>query len=222
VPPRRRVTTEPPRIAAVVLTDLTDAPADELGAGADLDGLAFDDVQVSTLTLSSAVVRECRFRGVVAREADWRSARLHDTTFDRLDVPVVRASRSQWRDVRVEGSRLGSVEAYETSWRSVHLVGCKLGYLNLRGAELLDVALTDCVVEELDLGQADVRRVRLDGTRVATLDVQGATLQHLDLRGADLEELRGLEGLRGATVTPAQLSLLAPLLAGAWGIKVED
>jgi uncharacterized protein YjbI with pentapeptide repeats len=123
--------------------------------------------------------------------------------------------------VRVTG-RIGSLEAYESELRSVHFVGCKLSYVNLRGAELLDVAFTDCVIEELDLVQSKVRRVRVDGCRIAHLDVQHSELHDFDLRGAELESIGGLSQLRGTTITPSQLTLLAPLLASELGIRVED
>ena len=108
---------------------------------------------------------------MTADEADLKGARLTEVVLDQVGFPVVRAVRSQWRDVHVSG-RLGSVEAYESQWRSVHFVGCKLSYVNLRGAELLDVLFTDCIIEELDLVGAAATRVALVGTRVANLDVQ--------------------------------------------------
>ncbi|GAA4670496.1 hypothetical protein GCM10023226_03830 [Nocardioides nanhaiensis] len=203
------------------LGELGVGDAEELVADADLDGRSFDGVTTPTLDLGGAAVLGCAFIGVAAREADWGSTRLHEVTFDRLDVPVMRAPRGDWREVRVEGSRLGSVEAYETSWRSVHFVGCKLGYLNLRGAELLDVAFTDCTIEEIDVGRATARRVAFAGSRLARLTAQGGSFEHVDLRGCELAEVDGVDCLRGVTISPEQLDLLAPLLARERGIKVE-
>lgn len=217
----RSVSTLAPHLDPVVHPDLSPGSPDLLVADADLHALSFDGVDLPLLTLAGASLDACRFAGVTAREADWRSTRLRETTFERLDVPVMRAPRGVWRDVHVSGARLGSVEVYETLWQGVHFVGCKLGYVNLRSAELLDVAFTDCVIEELDLLQATARRVALRSTRVTRLNLQQAKLEHVDLRGADLEELQGLDGLRGATISPTQLDLLAPLLAREKGLKVE-
>nr|WP_301539851.1 pentapeptide repeat-containing protein [Nocardioides sp. zg-DK7169] len=172
------------------------------------------------LDLTGAVLASTQLTAVSADETDLKGARLSEVHLDRVAMPVVRAARGQWRDVRVSG-RLGSLEAYESQWRSVHFVGCKLSFVNLRGAELLDVAFTDCLIEELDLSSAKVRRVRLTDTRVAQLDVRGSTLEALDLRGADLAVIDGPLDLRGATVTPDQLTLLAPAFAEALGVRVE-
>jgi uncharacterized protein YjbI with pentapeptide repeats len=218
----RRASTLAPSIDTIGHTQLLPGTPDQLVADADLHGLSFSDLDTALLALGGATVDGCSFAGVTAREADWRSTRLRETTFERLDVPVMRAPRGVWRDVHISGTRLGSVEAYETSWQSVHFVGCKLSFLNLRGAELLDVAFTDCVIEELDLLQTSARRVSLRGTRVSRLNLHLGKFEHVDLRGADFEEIHGLDGLRGVTISPAQLDLLAPLLAREKGIKVED
>lgn len=179
--------------------DLADGDSDKLTANADLEAV--------------------RFRGLSADALDLRSARLREVELDQVNLPVVRAARGQWRDVRVSG-RLGSLEAYEAQWRSVHFVGCKLSFVNLRGAELLDVAFTDCIVEELDLLDARARRVRLRETRVGHLSLREGELRDVDLRGAELESIDGVRHLRGATVSPVQLTLMAPLLADALGIQV--
>jgi uncharacterized protein YjbI with pentapeptide repeats len=217
-----RAATLAPSIDPVRLPELTPGMPDQLVADADLHALAFSDLDVASFALGGASVDGCGFAAVTAREADWRATRLRESTFERLDVPVLRAARGVWRDVHVSGARLGSVEAYESQWQSVHFVGCKLGFLNLRSAELLDVAFTDCVIEELDLLQTTARRVAFRDTRIVRLNAHQAKLEHVDLRGADLEELDGLDGLRGATITPHQLDLLAPLLAREKGLKVED
>jgi hypothetical protein len=48
------------------------------------------------------------------------------------------------------------------------------------------------------------------------------TLQQVDLRGAELGITVDPGSLRGAIVSPAQLASMAPLLADAMGIIVED
>lgn len=210
-----------PQLDRLHLDGLADGDPDELGRDADLDGVRYADLVVPTLDLQGARVASTRWAGLTADEADLRGARFSEVELDRVNVPVVRAARSQWRDVVVSG-RLGSVEAYEAHWRSVHVTGCKISYLNLRAAQVTDLAFTDCVIEELDLVEVVARRVRLSGTRVGHLNVQNADLQDVDLRGATYDGVDGVLGLRGATVSQDQLMLLAPLLAAGLGLDVES
>lgn len=209
-----------PRLDPLHLVDLEPGDPGELERDADLDGVRFADLAVATLDLQGARVASSQWAGLTADELDVRGASFSEVELDRVNVPVVRAARSQWRDVVVSG-RLGSVEAYEAQWRSVHVTGCKLSYLNLRGGSVTDLAFTDCVIEELDLVEVVARRVRLSGTRVGHLNVQHADLQDVDLRGATFDGVDGVLGLRGATVSHDQLMLLAPLLAAGLGLDVE-
>lgn len=216
---RRR--TAAPRLTAPALASLVDGDPAALRPGGGVDGARFTGLRLAALELAGARVIESQLEDVHADETDLTGARLSDVALDGVSLPVVRAVGGQWRDMRVTG-RLGSLEAYESSWRSVHLVGCKLSFVNLRGAELLDVVLTGCVVEELDLGGARLNRVRLEDTTVGRLDVQQAQLQDVDLRGARLDDLAGVRDLRGATVSPAQLTQLAPAIAAELGLRVQD
>lgn len=209
-----------PQIEALRLSGLAAGDPADLTRNADLESVHYTDLILAELVLAGAKLDGVHFVGLVADETDLKGARLSEVHLEQANLPVVRAARSQWRDVQVTG-RLGSVEAYEAQWRSVHFVGCKLSFVNLRGAELLDVAFTDCIIDELDLVGAAATRVRLSQTRVNHLNVRQARLRDVDLRGATLEVIEGLTDLRGATISPLQLTLLAPLLADELGLNVE-
>ncbi|MDO8143605.1 pentapeptide repeat-containing protein [Isoptericola sp. 178] len=212
----------PPVVDPVALTDLDPGEAGELVAGADLEGREHTAVEADRLELRGAQVHSSRLRGLQAREADLRNLTLTEVVMEQVAVPVVQGIRGRWRDVELRDARIGSAELYESTWQSVRFVGCKLGYVNLRGATLQDVVFTDCQIDELDLVQVRATRVAFDGTAVRRLDVQASTLQHVDLRGADLSELVGTDALRGTTITSVQLAHLAPLLAANLGITVVE
>jgi uncharacterized protein YjbI with pentapeptide repeats len=219
--PSAPASVKPPQIGPLSFGDLVAGTSADLVRSADLESARYDDVVLSHLDLSGAVLDHVQVVGLSADEVDLKGARLSEVELDQVNLTVVRAARSQWRDVRVTG-RVGSFEAYEAQWRSVHFVGCKLSFVNLRGAELLDVAFTDCIIEELDLLSAVVRRVRLQDTRVGHLSVRDSQLQDFDLRGARLESIDGVLNLRGTTISPDQLQVLAPVMAESLGLSIED
>ncbi|MGH1561422.1 pentapeptide repeat-containing protein [Mumia sp. DW29H23] len=198
----RRTKTRAPQLDALAVDDLVEGTVDDLRPSADLEGLVLRDLTADAVDLSGG--------------------RLRESVLERVNVAVLRGPRATLRDVHVDGGRIGSADVYDSTWESVRVSGCKLSFVNLRGAHLRDVVFADCVIDELDLVQATALRVSFVGCTIARLDVQHTTSTDLDLRGAELREIVGVTSLRGVTISPLQLTLLAPLLADSLGIRVED
>jgi hypothetical protein len=51
--------------------------------------------------------------------------------------------------------------------------------------------------------------------------VTDAVLKDFDLRSSEFSMIRGVDGLKGATVDDYQLNLLGPILAEQLGIRVQ-
>ena len=151
-----------------------------------------------------------------------RRARFVETLVADLKAVTVDLAESIWRDSMLTGGRLGVAAAPGAQLTRVRLRGVKVDFLNLRGATLQDVVFEDCAFGEVDVSDASLTDVEFPGSRVDALVVRGATLSQVDLSGATLQALSGLDNLRGAIVSAAQLLDLAPLLADHLGIAVRD
>jgi uncharacterized protein YjbI with pentapeptide repeats len=210
-----------PRIDPITLVDLTDVPGDLLHAGDARDAERYQATDLSGRDLTGIRFQECEFQGVMLHECRLRGSSFSDCVLSDVHAAVFSAPRSTWRDVRIEHSRLGSVEVYEAGMRSVHLDACKLGFVNLRNAALTDVLISNCIIDELDLGSATVQRLELQNCRIGTLDTTNARLKDVDLRSSEFGAIQGVEGLRGAIIDDSQLNLMAALLARHLGIIVR-
>jgi uncharacterized protein YjbI with pentapeptide repeats len=217
--PNERV--RPPKIRRLALPQLVDASDTELGIDDERERERLADADYSGLDLMGIKFDECELDGVNFGDSDLRSARFIETRLTKINAPILRAPRSTWRDVELTASRIGSGELFESNWRTASIRNCKLGYVNLRASELADVEFVDCMIDELDLGGSKASRVAFVGTTVGLLDVTRATLTDFDLRGAELRGIRGIESLRGATISELQLGELAPLLADHLGLRTE-
>jgi uncharacterized protein YjbI with pentapeptide repeats len=203
----------------VRLNGLTDAPAQE--AGDTCEGLRFDGESFDGMDLQGSTFLECEFAAVSMMDTGLRGARFLECRFSGLYAPVFRAPRSTFRDVVLEGSRLGSAELYDSGWNSVHVDGGKLDFVNLRSSRLTDVLFSNCRIEELDLDGVHATRVAFRDCTIGSLNLSGAVLQDVDLRTTGFRSITHLPGLSGATVDEAQLMMLAPLLAVNLGLRVE-
>ena len=152
-----------------------------------------------------------------------RRARVRHTLLDDVRATDLRLGDAVLDEVLVTGSRIGALAASGGDWRDVRIRATRSNLLDLRGATLANVVFEDCVIDELDLsGAGGPRRCGCSGTTIGTLTVEEARLDGLDLTGGRIALVRGVGSLRGATVTPAQLLELAPLLAAHLGIDVQS
>ena len=210
-----------PRPFTLRAVDRAEGYPGDLGPRELAEGLRFTG-EWSGLDLTDAVLDECELDGVSIEDSQLRGIRISETVITSLNVAALRAPHSQWREVSVERSRIGSAELFESEWASVRFSASKLGYVNLRAASLTDVAFDGCTIDELDLARVKASRVSLRNCSIGTLDVSGATLANVDLRGAEFSTVNGIAGLKGATIDGMQLLMFAPLFAAELGIEVDD
>ena len=109
---------------------------------------------------------------------------------------------------------------YDSGLNGVEFVGMKLGFVNLRASTITDVVFRDCVIDEIDVADARLLRVSFEGSTIREVAGTNTRVEHVDLRGAVLDRVERLEGLRGATIGGEQLYALAPLLAAQAGYRV--
>ena len=83
------------------------------------------------------------------------------------------------------------------------------------------MAFEECEIGSLDAGSANLRSVAFVDCALQELNVVEATLSKVDLSGASLKTLVGVESLRGAIISHGQLLDLAPLLAAQLGVEVR-
>lgn len=214
--------TRPPRIDAFELRELVPSHADDLRAQGRAEGLRLSSIDLGGLDLGGIELSECALDDVHAHATGWRGAVFSEVQFTRLDAPVFSAPRARFRDVTMQGSRIGSAELYESYLNSVRLSGSKLGFINARGAQLLDVSFEGCTIDELDLSGASLTRVAFVDTTIRSLILSGAKLGHVDLRGAEFAQIDGFEALRGATLSEYQVGALAASFARHLGIVVDE
>jgi uncharacterized protein YjbI with pentapeptide repeats len=202
------------------LEDWTPGPGDVL-TGDRIEGKRIDVFDLAGERLPDLEIEESVIGTLRADGADLRGLRVRDSVVEVLDAPVLRASSSTWREVRIAGGRIGSAEFYDAGLHGVEFVGMKLGFVNLRGSTLTDVVFRDCVIDELDIADARLLRVSFAGTQIRAAEGSNTRIEHVDLRAADLDRVERLEGFRGATIGADQLYPLAPLLAAQAGYRVD-
>jgi uncharacterized protein YjbI with pentapeptide repeats len=211
--------TEPP--TQIDLPELVRLAGADLAAHGDYEGIQLVDVDLAGRKLDGAAFVACHLDRCGLDEVSLRRGRMSDCLLTEIHAVNLEAADAVWRDSLLVDPRIGALSAPGIVWDGIRIRGGKLDFVNLSGSKLADVALEGCVIGELDLGQAEVKRLRLDGAVIGVLDVTTARLADVDLSDASLGFVRGIGGLRGATISPSQLLDLAPILAAHVGVRIR-
>jgi uncharacterized protein YjbI with pentapeptide repeats len=221
----RRRAEERLEVVLPALEELARAPrAGEVLDAVRLTGLDLAGADLPDLRLLEVELSGCRLDGARLPGARLSSVRLVDLAARALD-----AGGSSWREVVVEGGRLGVLGLAGATLQRVRASGARLHHVDARGARLHDVLLEDCTVGELDLTDAEGAHVVLRRCRVERLVLRGTDLappDGLDVTGADVAVLDALDDrrapLRGLVLSAAQATDLAEVLARHLGARVVD
>lgn len=192
------------------------------GRDLDLDELRFEGTDFTGAHAEGMSFLDCVLVGCDVTEAAFDESRWSDCTWERVHGVGFSLVGASVIDTSIEQCRLAAVSAWGSTWRGVTVRGGKIDFLNLRGARVKDVAFEDCVVVELDLQEAQCEGVSFSGCTLVEPAFGRGRYQGLDLSGAELRSPQGVAGLKGATVSRAQLIDLAEHLALELGLHVAD
>jgi uncharacterized protein YjbI with pentapeptide repeats len=209
------------------LTDLPFAAAltphpGALAPGGDYDSAHFDQLTIDGADAPGSRFLECAFTHVSFQGGQLRRARLTDVWLRDVRLMATGLAESAWAGVLMTESALAGVEAFGAQLRKVVLRGCKLDSVNFRGAALADVTFDSCLLRDVDFTGASLTRTAFPHSRLAGTNLTKVTMDTVDLRGAELGITVDPASLRGAIVTPGQLTGITALLADGLGIVVED
>jgi uncharacterized protein YjbI with pentapeptide repeats len=205
----------------ISLPQLTDFVADSLESSRDYEAIAFAGRDFTGHDASDSRFLDCLLERCCLEGASLRRARIIGCVLADVYGAGVDFADSTWRDCEVTGGRLGAMTMPGATWVGIRVRGARFGYANLAGARLDDVVFENCEIGAVDASSARLRSVAFVDCTVEELNVSEAGLSKVDLSGARLGKLFGVESLRGAIVGHQQLLDLAPLLAAQLGLEVR-
>lgn len=205
----------------IVLPDSLVA-GDALEPHGDYDGVLFDAVDLRGQRGGNARVTGSRFRRCGMDGVALSAALLAECELDGIDAADLDLSGARLRDIEIASARIGGLQAHDADVVRVRFRGCRLGYVNLRAATLADVVFERCTITDLDIGDASAQRLRFTECTIERLSCPHATLRDVDLTGADTGAVSDPDGLRGATISTAQLAVFARGFADHLGIGMAD
>jgi uncharacterized protein YjbI with pentapeptide repeats len=166
-----------------------------------------DQVSFVRVELSSARIKNTYMSNVVLEDCLFFGSHLNHARLVRMQI-----NRGIYSGVVLCGAIIEDVTFKD----------CKLNMLNFRMATLKRVAFIDCDLTEADFGGARFDQVRFSGCKLDGAEFSDCQIVAADLRGSNLALVKGIGGLRRATISNLQLVELSHVMAAEFGLKVED
>jgi len=203
--------------------DLRDFAPASLEAESVLEQVALGDSDLSAVSAPGVAVRESRLRSTRLAGAQLEALELTDVELAGCDLANLRTGpRGGWIRVRATNCRMTGLTFNDGVLRDVTLRGCRIDLASFGGARLRRVTFEDCDLAQTDFLEAELDGVRFTGCNLTAADLRGARLHRCELRANRLEQLRGIERLRGAAMPWVDIVGAAGEWAQALGISVLE
>jgi uncharacterized protein YjbI with pentapeptide repeats len=207
----------PPKLASIL--DKLAAPAvlPPSIEAAEITGGAWAAQSVRRLSLDSVRLINPDVTSAQLRDGGWADVQLKTGLLAGANL-----AGTTWRRVELDEVRADGLILSETAARDITIRGSKLNLANFRFAKWTNVAFIDCNLREADFMGAQLTKVMFENCDLTGSQFSAATCHEVDLRGSQLADINGLPGLAGTTMSGAQIMTLAPELAQALGITIQN
>jgi len=200
------------------LDDLDEALPGDLGMGDTIDAAALKGASLGEHRASGLRMIEASLIDCDADLLETSGGAASEVLVSQCRFTTWEIGKSSLRDVSVEHSRLGALQADGADLVDVEVTGCRIDYLGLREAKLRRVTFRDCVIGSIDLSGATVEGLTITGGRVD--EFQGSRLgMDADLSDTDVVLLADPSALRGLRLSDEQVALHAWNFAEHLGVR---
>ena len=141
---------------------------------------------------------------------------------ENADVAGFTAREGRAERVLVSGGRLRGVTWAGGMLQDVVFDGVTASEISFRFSTLRRVTFRNCEMPGADFSEVAFDHVRFEACVLTGAQLHRAKVKSLRIEGCDLTGATGVEALAGASVAPDDLMQLAPSLAAALGITVEQ
>lgn len=212
-----------PVVAAPVISQLDPC---ELPDGGELEELVLSEALVErhgrdALTTRRIRVEESELRGVRLGEGVATELLLSDARLRGCDLSNVRARSGAIRRVELTDSRLVGFSVGEGRVEDLRVVGGTMMLASFAHCKLRRVAFENVNLREASFLETQLTSVSFTACELTGADFRGARVKDCTIRGTSLDEVVGVESLRGLTMPWGDLVGSVGALAAALGIGVE-
>jgi uncharacterized protein YjbI with pentapeptide repeats len=166
-------------------------------------------------------IEGCRLEAIQLAEANLDKLRVSDAVLTRVEAAGMHANGAAALRVVLKDSRLTGADFGASLLEDCLFDNVKFDEAGFRFAACKRVRFENCVLRNADFSGAKLTNVSFSGCELKGANFDNATCKAVDLRGEALADIKGIFGLKGATISSEQLIQLAPLLAAEAELDID-
>jgi uncharacterized protein YjbI with pentapeptide repeats len=166
-------------------------------------------------------VEGCKLAGVNLTGAKLAKLQMSDAVLSRTEAAGMHAPEAACLRMIIQDSRFTGADFGEALLEDCTFEAVKFDEAGFRFVAFKRVRFLNCVLRGADFSGAKLSNVYFSGCDFDGTNFDNATCKLVDLRGENLANVKGIFGLKGATVSSEQVVQLAPLLAAGAGLDVD-
>ncbi|MCA9309485.1 pentapeptide repeat-containing protein [Candidatus Saccharibacteria bacterium] len=192
-------------------------PIDELveSPRKDIENI-HDDVADETIELAGVTKQSFDVPASKYRYID-----ISDSAFVDSFMNNVETFRSIVLRVTFDSTQMTGLQLAEGAITDVVFKNCRMNLTNFRNAQFTRCMFIDCDLREADFGGSQFENVLFECCQLEDAEFSNASSKRLEISDCRLGAIKGVSGLRGATVDEINITELAPLFAVDYSITVR-
>jgi uncharacterized protein YjbI with pentapeptide repeats len=143
-----------------------------------------------------------------------------DCEFKNCNFTTAKFPESSWQRVKIDGARCSGLQITNGTLRDITFNNCKLELVNLRFSRLENVLFENCVIDDVDFYDAKLKNVHFINCTINEITFASARMMSVDISQSTIQGIKGINSLKGVTISYDQLMQFAPSFAAEFGIKV--
>jgi uncharacterized protein YjbI with pentapeptide repeats len=206
-----------------VNTELT--KPNDIGKLFDEDG-SISEVYVENETLANLKLKKLSISESLISKTDLSQMSLEsldilDCRFIGCNFTASKFPNSGWRIVLIDGARCSGMQVTNSILKNITFKKSKLELVNFRFSNLENVIFEDCILNDVDFYNAKLKNVEFINCMINNITFASAKMVNVDVSKSQIEDIKGMNSLKGITISYDQLMQMAPYFATEAGIKVK-
>jgi len=187
----------------------------------DITGVRIEGVTLTSNDLKNINIAESFFNKVDFEHSDIQRFDVLDSIFRGCNFTATKFPESSWRRVSIDAGRCIGMQLANSTLRDIDFKNSKLDMVNFRFSHLENVGFDGCTLNDVDFYDARLKNVEFVNCTINGITFASARMNNVDISKSTVEGIKGINSLRGVTISYDQLMQLAPSFAAEAGIKVK-